>query len=1183
MRACNDRGNFRSLEEVLFSKEVRPKGSRQPVDVEKFFELLLGSLIHRSGDQEFLLVPATLVHRIENLSLQQKDRKRLLNQLKKLPSYRPSEVSRFLRMLNARGLPLEQIFGIEFMGTRAHYSRDFARLRHCIGLSDAVYLASKNLGVKVSYPAPVRLSVCKSKRIFHPFHRTVSNGHRITMKSTYVRGSTMAVRYRLILHYLRVIPHDLKEAQLVKLIKTSLVDAFCVQADQERPVGEVIPLFPDMTQKKLDSRFKLDRRGRVRFYKNLLESKSLCAPVGADMIRDAYKKHRESLCRPVTEINIVPAEFLQKLYQKGAEVGEFVSKIYKPYSTSLPNSRATTERSRPKGGAREALKGNREVTVGPRYLSMLGDAVRPEPFVVGLFGPPGAGKTTLVQSLASIITQTFFPHLAKEAVYSRSCSSPYWDGYDGQPIVILDDFGQSLSDRTDLVEFEQLVSVNRFQLNMASLEEKGKIFTSPFIIVTSNMAYGSKIRDSSTACVLEEDMALWRRFHLPIFLSGNRAAYQRFSLPCIMESQKRSWVEKYSKGNARHYTGYNGGGSLVDPRDVPSFLSKPFEFSGLITQVVEGFRAHTDFHENELSPSWRQVISCQELNVKQSVLLPFYDVNIQPIKFARTPRDVTVSQLFPRFPPFHKPLVEAIALPEPLKVRMITKAEADTKCLKPLQRALFLYLRSQPQFALVHGVTWEDQSFSEKLEWIYRIEKEIQKILELQKPEDLWLSGDYTAATDNFLMSVTNALTEGILSKINHEPTKAWVRYEVSPHRIHYPEGVVGDQTSGQLMGSLLSFPLLCLLNDFIVSEAGFEKGKYLINGDDVVALGSMEKISKWKLNAPKVGLDLSIGKNFIDRQFCTVNSQMFWEGSVMHTGKVSCQTRYGKTLSRCFSETQFYYGHTEEIRREFIRRNLIELRKTPRSLDIPCSHGGLALDFSLRPDVDGILAKKVYLYDFLSPFARSQPVPGYSYLRAMLVPTGFISEEELALAGGEDVSLDQFNLLTALNLEAKEGDQRELTHQDLQSFFPRVEAIHEGLRWRQLYNQHLTSYPPLGLLRGRIVYIGINRVGFLKDRVLGLCLRLLSEQIIKGRTTDPDILTTEVEMDTFEEEWLRLFDMDLLQPDGDPYQGESEEDDRYNRLLPEIKEDWSRIDTPPNLSAAIKTLIAEEISNHFG
>lgn len=67
VRACNDRGCFRSLESVFFAKEVRPKGSRQNLDVEKFFESLLSSHIHRRNEQDFVLSPANLAVEIQKM------------------------------------------------------------------------------------------------------------------------------------------------------------------------------------------------------------------------------------------------------------------------------------------------------------------------------------------------------------------------------------------------------------------------------------------------------------------------------------------------------------------------------------------------------------------------------------------------------------------------------------------------------------------------------------------------------------------------------------------------------------------------------------------------------------------------------------------------------------------------------------------------------------------------------------------------------------------------------------------------------------------------------------------------------------------------------------------------------------------------------------------------------------
>lgn len=1178
VRACNDRGCFRSLESVFFSKEVRPKGSRQNLDVEKFFESLLSSHIHRRNEQDFVLSPANLAVEIQKCSLQQRERKKLLSLLRKFSSLNQKQIGTIISMLNTRNVPLSRIYGIEFLGSRAHYSEDIARFRHCIGLSDAVHLSSKNLGVKVSYPAPCLKQVERRKRIFHPFSRTVSLGNYLLMKEVFIRGETKNSRFRLILHYLRCFPKGLEEKQLVKLIKTSLIDAFCVQAEQERPTGEVIPLFPVMTQRKLDKRFQHDRKGRIRFYKNLLESKSLCAPVGEDMIREAYVKHKASLCRPQEETLVVPEEFLQKLYRRGTEVGKFVKRIYNPYKTILPNGRATVENPVHKGGARKALEGHREVTRGPRYLNMLEDATRPEPFVIGLFGPPGSGKTTTVQSLVSSLTAGFFSHIKGEASYSRSCSSKFWDGYEGQPIVILDDFGQNLCDRSDLVEFEQLVSVNRFQLEMANLEEKGRVFNSPIIIVTSNMSYGSRIKDSSAGPVVVEDMAVWRRFHLPLLVQKGQqgeTTYSTYNSRLLMESKKTSWMKNHRTGSTSQNSGWNEGRTILLQEFQDSFILNELRFHEIISASFSRFREHTDFHENELSPSWRQTITCQSLDVRQSKLLPFYEVESTPVSFARTQQDVSVSQLFPRFPPYHAPVVEAIALPEPLKVRMITKAEADTKCLQPLQKALFQFLRSEPQFALTHGVTWnkDDETFSEKLEWIHRIEGEIQKIKLRSGEKDLWLSGDYTAATDNFPMSVTNALIEGILSQIDHEPTKAWVRYEVSPHRIRYPNMESGLQTSGQLMGSLLSFPLLCLLNDFIVSESGFEQGKYLINGDDVVASGPLSVIHTWRRNAPTVGLSLSLGKNFIDPQFCTVNSQLFWEGSVMHTGKVSCQTRYGKTLSRCYSESQFYYGNSEELRREFIRRNLLELRRTPRSMDVPCSHGGLALDFSRREDVDLNLAKKVYLKDYLSRFSRSVSVPGYEHIRGLLVPTGFLSDEELQLGGGEDLSLSSYELLSSIDTEITESTQRELSHSDLQKFFSRLDEG-KGSHWERLKQIPLSHYPELGLMRGRMVYLQKGKVGFLKERVIRLALDLLLEKVRDKESRCVDESVEAILHETFDDEWLRLFETDNLPLDGEiPEISLRNRDDSAEHLLPMIEESWVLPNSfsPPSL---YKTLL---------
>nr|UJQ92680.1 MAG: putative RNA-dependent RNA polymerase [Narnaviridae sp.] len=1138
-------------------------------------------------DERTVFVSRGVISRaLERSSLPSRERKKLRNSLSRCDFDSSRSVVNLLLACCKRKVPISNLIGLHLETYKVYGSRNWCRLRHCLGVADATYMAMFNLGIQVRFPQKKRvLRPARMRRTPLPI-RFTSEGvmETVILPSTGTRNA----KFRLLCHYLRVLPRTRSEVELVKSIKTSFVRAFCVYAGQELPVGDHFPLFPEVTQTRLDRRFRDCRREGIRFYKNILESKSLCAPISDEMIQKAYRDHHDSLCREPSDVLVVPDKMLQELREYGRNVGKEIRKWYNPFSTSLPNTRATVEHSRHRGGARESLRPQISVVRGPLFREMMDKATRPEPWVVGLFGPPGSGKTTSVRSLVSIIKSAFYRRLSdEECVYSRSCSSDHWDGYHGQPIVILDDIGQNLSQRSDLVEFENLVSTNEYILPMADLPDKGQKFVSPFIIVTSNLPYGTRPLDSQGRPVMEDGIAFWRRFHLPllVFREGGRTRFQQYDLSRIMDSQGEFWGYHHTGDISRRISSsqtemdaqsgplhlnsdyqclYRTPAFSYYPQEYPirqsRFMGPVCSLDDLFPKVVEGFQRHMDYHADYLSPTWRQNVACLKLDVRQGVA-PLFDVDVSEIPVAHEDNEVTASIHFPAFPPYQMPVVDAIAIPEPLKVRMITKAEANTKALQPLQMALFRYLKTKPQFCLAHGVSnLDDPSFLERLSWIEKIEKTIQNLRSRGEEGDLWLSGDYTAATDNFPLSVTAALIEGILESIDHEPTKRWVRYECSPHRIRYPGGVVGDQTSGQLMGSLLSFPLLCFLNDYIVRCSGFQPGKYLINGDDVVALGPPSVIQRWKENAPKVGLSLSIGKNFIDPDFCCINSQLFWKGKVQHTGKVSCSLRYGKTLGYCFSELQYYYGDNPLLREEFIRRNVVPLRQTPRSLDVPTTHGGLALSFSHRANVDLKLAKEVYLYDFLRPFSRSFAVPGYDYLRAVPYPVGIFSDREMFLGGGEPEENRILHLLSSLETDPPDSEQGELQNITLHRF-REVMSKHHTRRYNQLLNRDLKIFPSLGEIRSSLLFVQKGKVNFLKNRIRELLLDFLLDQIdhpFDGEV-DPD---SEIELIRSEALHTVLLDLggedDSLESSIFLWNAQVDPD-RYQQLLPDLNVVTSR------------------------
>jgi DNA polymerase III delta prime subunit len=989
------------MEDEILLLESNSTASKQSLTLQKLQERTASLLHLEVGAFDMIVSPEGILAYLKRAGPKGLSQSGFMKLQKQVASLRDRNIGYLIDLLCtlcALGHPVSSLFGIHIPleNTVVHYIRDKKRFEHCIGLADAVHMSLYNLNVHVSLPWKTRISFRQSS--------LQSIGLRIRFKTIDHRPTCLVTRmktknrkFALLLHYLKVFPKGREEKFYVKMIKLSLTGLFSEKMNQDLPVGypeESIPIFPEGTQKRLDRCLKNNSPLRTRLYFNLIQSKALCAPVGEDMIKESYEKHLKSLCRPVDECLVVPPEFLTKLKEYGRNVGKLMQKHYDPFQTSIPNSHSTLETNRGDGGALVALSEERTICQGSRLRHTLEREVgasspqRLEPFVVGLIGPPGCGKTTSVKNLVAKLGREFFPKIPEEQLsYARSCSSKHWDGYENQPIVVLDDFGQDLSNRSDIVEFEQLVSTNRYLVPMAELSDKGRVFNSPIIILTTNCGYGTNFNVTTATMCVEEPVAVWRRIAVPLVLKdANSFSLIDRDATLFSDSNFNVWNKKYGVSDTHYTSGCRYPSAINSARHL---CWSPSVARGADSQVVyqyikERFKAHVEYDRKHLSPEWCQTISSQRIRYNLDPDSSLVDLSVEPVKVPYLKEDFSLYQTFSSLPPVDPPRVKAMALSEPLKVRMITVAEAEVKALQPMQMALFKVLGEMPQFCLANGcsksVLWKD-FMSEGLPWIHRIEAQIQGIKSTKTNQDLWLSGDYTAATDNFPMSVTNALLEGILEFVDNPSTKEWARYECSSHVIEYPEGKLGVQSSGQLMGSLLSFPLLCFLNDFIVSEAGFSKGKYLINGDDVVACGPIDTINKWKRIAPTVGLSLSLGKNFVDPHFCTVNSQLFYDGQCLHTGKVSCQTRDGATIGFCFQETQFYFGASREIREEFIRRNILPLRKTVRSLKVPTSHGGLGLVFDHEElsSKERQLAKRSYIHDLISPFLKSLPVPGFT------------------------------------------------------------------------------------------------------------------------------------------------------------------------------------------------------------
>lgn len=257
-----------------------------------------------------------------------------------------------------------------------------------------------------------------------------------------------------------------------------------------------------------------------------------------------------------------------------------------------------------------------------------------------------------------------------------------------------------------------------------------------------------------------------------------------------------------------------------------------------------------------------------------------------------------------------KPRTIVIGLPEPLKVRCITAGPPLTyACLKPMQKFLWSTLKKLPTFQLI-GTPITPEI--------------VTKILGRLGDDEEFISGDYKASTDNLHSWVSETLLESLIEIWSENRTddqffdhindfKVLMKRALTGHEILHPsmneffiktgresdgenpalDGFFQSQKEGQLMGSIISFPFLCLANaamcrwameitsglnlSLIKESKDASLARLLINGDDCVFPGKKDVMfSNWKQITAFGGLETSVGKTFVSSEFLTMNSVQY-------------------------------------------------------------------------------------------------------------------------------------------------------------------------------------------------------------------------------------------------------------------------------------------------------------------
>jgi len=229
-----------------------------------------------------------------------------------------------------------------------------------------------------------------------------------------------------------------------------------------------------------------------------------------------------------------------------------------------------------------------------------------------------------------------------------------------------------------------------------------------------------------------------------------------------------------------------------------------------------------------------------------------------------------------------------VALTEPFKVRVITRGCAHHyQVARRWQRRISPLLGGHPTMSLTRGPITQNH-----LDWFTA-----RLSHRFTQGETFLVSGDYEAATDHLDPEYSTYALGVLLDRLGVPlDDQIILRRALVGHQLHCGEEVK-KQEWGQLMGSPISFPILCILNvavtrlamdcddrgiglDDLCSQPyrpsrQLRDYPLLVNGDDVGFESSPAGYELWKLLTAAVGLKFSLGKNYTSRDFLILNSAL--------------------------------------------------------------------------------------------------------------------------------------------------------------------------------------------------------------------------------------------------------------------------------------------------------------------
>lgn len=232
----------------------------------------------------------------------------------------------------------------------------------------------------------------------------------------------------------------------------------------------------------------------------------------------------------------------------------------------------------------------------------------------------------------------------------------------------------------------------------------------------------------------------------------------------------------------------------------------------------------------------------------------------------------------PSRPERPRPEAELIVVQSAGKPRPLTKFSSDELLLRPLHKTIYNHLS--------------------KNKWLQRgdVTADSLERAGFHGNGGVLTSGDYKSATDGLSIEVAEVIVNTLLSSSSVIPPsvreravailRPFLYWLESPSDLScvLRRNDVGYPSVGQMMGSYLSFPLLCLQNRLAflwsMRSSGLSwketmKVPCLINGDDILFQSTSGVSKVWFETVGALGLEIERTKTSVDAEYGTLNSTL--------------------------------------------------------------------------------------------------------------------------------------------------------------------------------------------------------------------------------------------------------------------------------------------------------------------